>query len=104
MGLAEDAAAAGKALNETMTKRTNNKPLPPQNAKPKMLAFFGRPEQDEGSCGQAIHPLPLGEGGVRVQEWNRLATLTRRSAPPSPRGRGTSSHQRCDVGFHRVTQ
>src|SRR5438093_11569399 len=60
MGLAEDAAVAGKALNNSITKRTNNKQLPPQfeaspcrarasRGKPKMLACFGRPEQDEGS-------------------------------------------------------
>src|SRR5437016_2948829 len=60
MGLAEDAAVAGKALNNSITKRTKNKQLPPQfeaspcrarasRGKPKMLACFGRPEQDEGS-------------------------------------------------------
>ena len=27
------------------------------------------------------HPLPLGEGGVRAQDLNRLATLTQRFAP-----------------------
>jgi len=60
MGLAEDAAVAGKALNNSISKRTKNKQLPPQfeaspcrarasRGKPKMLACFGRPEQDEGS-------------------------------------------------------
>jgi protein ImuB len=39
------------------------------------------------------HPLPLGEGRVRVSGLDQLATLTRRGsplavAPPSPRGRG----------------
>src|SRR5438046_9954413 len=37
------------------------------------------------------HPLPLGEGRVRVQDLTRLATLTRRFAPPSPKGRGAAS-------------
>src|SRR2546427_6732196 len=45
-----------------------------------------------------IHPLPLGEGRVRVQDLTRLVTLTRRfAAPPSPKGRGI-----CLFIFHRI--
>jgi hypothetical protein len=37
-----------------------------------------------------IYPLPVGEGRVRVQDADRLTTLTRRFAPPSPKGRGAA--------------
>ena len=35
-------------------------------------------------------PSPLGEGGVRSQDLDRLETLTRRFAAPSPRGYDTA--------------
>src|SRR5262245_12473832 len=52
---------------------------------------------------RTIYPLPLGEGAkreparakpqemVRVSSLGETCTLTRRFAPPSPRGRGTNA-------------